>query len=129
MSRIIYCGQSERSVPENEWHELYAGLKGWGNIIRSLIDDLFSLGWDGQIFQIKEKFGGLRFYIGSGTKEMHDRIVQAEREAYRTCIECGEPGTQTNAGWVLTLCPTHMPNSRRSFELLDSDSDSDSSAV
>lgn len=129
MGRVICYGYRREELQEEEWPELYRGLKGWGGIISSLIEDLFNLGWNGQLYQIKEKFGGLRFYIGGGTDEMLDRIIQAERDSLNACVECGEPGTQANAGWIITLCPTHMPILWRSIELLDTDPDSDSPAV
>ena len=56
--------------------------QGWFPIIKSLIDDLIKLGWDKQITQVKEKFGGLRFYINSGSAEIHERILQAETESW-----------------------------------------------
>ena len=43
--------------------------------------------------QVKEKFGGLRFYMKRCTNEMRAAISQAEEEAKATCIYCGEPGT------------------------------------
>lgn len=86
--------------------------KGWGDIVSKLIDDLFELGWDGELHQIKEKFGGLRFYIGGGSDEVHKRIGQAENESLRTCERCGRPGKPTNDGWVQTLCEAHRASKR-----------------
>ena len=54
--------------------------------------------------QVKEKFGGLRFYMERSTKEMEDAIDAAEEESFRTCEECGEPGETGGEGWILTLC-------------------------
>lgn len=78
--------------------------KGWRNILEELLCDLEELGWDGNIHQIKEKFGGLRFYIGNGTDEIFDRIEKAQLESNRTCEDCGKPGEQYNAGWIKTRC-------------------------
>jgi len=78
--------------------------EGWEDIITRLYDDLVSLGWDRTLHQIKEKFGGLRFYIGEGNSEIYDRIDEAERESLRTCMKCGKPGKQNYCGWILTLC-------------------------
>lgn len=81
---------------------------GWHDIVNRLIDDLFVLGWDGSLHQIKEKFGGLRFYIGGGTDAVHGRIRIAESESDRTCDECGAPGEKDySKGWILTRCPEH----------------------
>lgn len=83
--------------------------KGWHPIVESLIEDLFNLGWDGRLEQIKEKFGGLRFYIGRGSEEIYNRINKAEDESLRTCDKCGLPGTTSFWGgsWILTLCELH----------------------
>lgn len=54
--------------------------------------------------QVKEKFGGLRFYMSHYTEVMDDYIEQAEAEAARTCERCGAPGTLRYNGWVRTLC-------------------------
>ena len=82
---------------------------GWYDIIDRLLTDLFHLGWNGQVFQVKEKFGGLRFYIGEGTEEIFNRIDQAEKESLVTCEHCGEEGSAGGNGfWIKTLCPKHM---------------------
>jgi hypothetical protein len=81
---------------------------GWYPLIQKLIEDLIVLGWDKNISQVKEKFGGLRFYIGSGTEEIFERIIQAEKESYSICEICGEPGESRRVnGWYYTLCDTH----------------------
>lgn len=77
---------------------------GWHGIIRRLLHDLERLGWNGEVHQVKEKFGGLRFYIGEGTKAVFDRIDEAESESYRTCETCGRPGKLRGSGWVFTAC-------------------------
>jgi hypothetical protein len=77
---------------------------GWRNIVLRLVRDLFLLGWDGELHQVKEKFGGLRFYIGGGSEAAFDRVFAAERESLRTCELCGEYGKPGDAGWIMTLC-------------------------
>jgi len=86
--------------------------KGWHPLVSKLIDDLFELGWDGELIQIKEKFGGLRFYVGDASDEIHKRIVEAESESFRTCERCSRPGSSTSRGWIRTLCPTHDASDR-----------------
>jgi hypothetical protein len=81
---------------------------GWLSIIKNLIEDLIELGWDKQVCQVKEKFGGLRFYINGGSDEIFNRISKAENESYETCEVCGEKGELRNdIGWYLTLCDEH----------------------
>jgi hypothetical protein len=78
---------------------------GWFPLIKELIEDLISLGWDKQTCQVKEKFGGLRFYINTGSDEIFDRISKAEEDSYKTCEKCGKPGELRNdIGWYRTLC-------------------------
>ena len=57
--------------------------------------------------QIKEKFGGLRFYVQAATPEHYNYISFAESMSYRTCEECGSPGQTYHQGWYRTLCNTH----------------------
>jgi hypothetical protein len=81
--------------------------KGWSDLLKRLVEDLFKLGWDGSVLQVKEKFGGLRFYPGSVSDECHDRIMEAESESYKICEECGAPGVMRGGGWIKTLCDEH----------------------
>jgi len=83
--------------------------RGWSNIIVDLISDLEKLGWDGQLCQVKEKYGGLRFYIGSDTDAINARISLAETQSMTICEDCGSPGTtQRCQGWYRTVCSDHV---------------------
>jgi len=78
---------------------------GWYPLIKELIEDLIEMGWDKEVCQIKEKFGGLRFYVNLASDEMYDRISQAEADSYETCEETGRPGKlRQDLGWWVTLC-------------------------
>jgi hypothetical protein len=78
---------------------------GWYPLLRDLITDLIALGWDKQVCQVKEKFGGLRFYVNGMSDEMHARIKIAEDASYETCEVTGQPGKlRTDLGWWTTLC-------------------------
>lgn len=59
---------------------------------------------DFMITQIKEKFGGLRFYVGGATEIIYNYIDEAERESYTICESCGQPGKVYNEDWVRTNC-------------------------
>ena len=80
---------------------------GWVPLIDELITDLKAMGWDGKIHQLKEKFGGLRFYIGGGSDAIFDRISKAEAKSYEICERCGNPGKPRKLGWIKTLCDEH----------------------
>lgn len=61
-----------------------------------------------EIMQIKEKFGGLRFYVMQGSDELFDAINAAEEESLKLCELCGEPGSlRKTGGWLRTLCDRH----------------------
>jgi len=57
--------------------------------------------------QVKEKFGGLRFYIRGGDDFVEGAIALAESLSFRTCEECGAPGSRRGGGWIRTLCDSH----------------------
>ena len=56
------------------------------------------------ITQIKEKFGGLRFYTSYHFIKIERYIREAEDECYKTCEICGQPGKCNRSGWLSTLC-------------------------
>ena len=80
---------------------------GWFPIIKDLITDLIELGWDKQTFQVKEKFGALRFYINTGSDEIFKKIHSYENQSYEICETCGEKGELRLVGWYKTLCNKH----------------------
>ena len=60
---------------------------------------------DFSISQIKDKFGGLRFYHNGGDEETERLIDNAEKKSYKICESCGLPAKQYSPyGWVVTLC-------------------------
>jgi len=81
---------------------------GWLKIIDNLSAEVTAIdeknGSKTIATQVKEKFGGLRFYIESGSDAIFDLIDKAEDESFRTCETCGEPGTTRDDGWVSTEC-------------------------
>ena len=59
--------------------------------------------------QVKEKYGGLRFYTNGETDEQSGSIRLAESMSYHICEECGSMAdVLQTSGWILTLCPIHM---------------------
>ncbi len=59
------------------------------------------------VTQVKEKFGGLRFYYTGGDDEISGMVRMAESWAEHTCEECGKPGQMRTGGWIRTLCDEH----------------------
>lgn len=83
---------------------------GWEKIIYNLSKKITELDPNVEAVQVKEKFGGLRFYIGSVIQdkadEVYDAISEAESESFKTCEYCGtkENVTTKGPGWIKTLC-------------------------
>ena len=69
--------------------------------------------------QVKEKFGGLRFYVQAATDKHYNYISFAESMSYRTCEECGSPGKRYTDGWHTTLCDIHAAMAGRGEETYD----------
>lgn len=77
---------------------------GWKPIVRQLVEDLYAFGWEGRVSQIKEKFGGLRFYADGVPASGDDLIDKAEGWSELTCEQCGNAGELRTDGWLVTLC-------------------------
>ena len=62
-----------------------------------------------QITQIKEKFGGLRFYCEGADDNIYGMIDMAEGMSVRICEVCGKPGkmTKSNTNWIHVACDEH----------------------
>lgn len=80
---------------------------GWLPILDRLLTDLFVMGWNGRLSQVKEKFGLIRVYLDCGTVAQYRRVEQAERESASVCETCGQPGVLRVGGWLQTLCDGH----------------------
>lgn len=57
-----------------------------------------------RIAQVKEKFGGLRFYIYGGDRPFQELILRAEQASFTVCEYCGAPGEPRTRRWIKTLC-------------------------
>ena len=85
---------------------------GWYPIIEECLEALVASKVELMLFQIKEKFGGLRIQYQIAAKNEVDidtisSIIRiAEEKSFHICEKCGEPGTlQRFNGWYATLCP------------------------
>ena len=57
--------------------------------------------------QVKEKFGGLCFYVDR-TEDDHWQLIRfAECLSLKTCEECGKRGKLRKLGWLQSLCNKH----------------------
>jgi hypothetical protein len=58
-------------------------------------------------FQVKEKYGTLRFYTCGSDERQYGMISFAEHESGYICEVCGLPGEINEAGWMYTRCEEH----------------------
>ena len=54
--------------------------------------------------QVKEKFGGLRFYVENCDDYIRGAVAVTESMSHRICEDCGDKGHRRSGGWVRTLC-------------------------
>lgn len=97
---------------------------GWYQILNSLCGNIQSyIDWNNKsavagykdfqpveqvvAVQVKEKFGGLRFYYDGGDRHIAGMVRMAEAWAGHSCEECGAPGKSREGGWIKTLCDEH----------------------
>lgn len=81
---------------------------GWLGIIQRLFETLIALGWNKEFVNVKEKFGGMSIFISDVPENGFNFIIESEKETFKTCEVCGEPGkNQRIKGWVYTLCDEH----------------------
>ena len=63
---------------------------------------------DYRIVQIKEKYGGLRWYDNGIPLEIREKyytwLKKYEDLSFETCIMCGEPATHKTRGWINYVC-------------------------
>lgn len=57
-----------------------------------------------KVLQIKEKFGGLRFYCRGGNDKIQEYVDHAEELSMNTCESCGQLGLPQNDSWIKVLC-------------------------
>lgn len=95
-------------APRPVWRGLSVD-DGWIDLIDELVtdledsDDVFP-----EIYQIKSKFGGLRFYVGEASDDQHEAIRHYENKSLAVCELCGDPGEGVTIGhWYWTLCKRH----------------------
>jgi len=91
---------------------------GWKGILEKLSSKISEIDKRGYVVvdQVKEKFGGLRYYFhveGKNEDEglaLYNKVellvADAERESEETCEKCGQPGKLITGpfGWIRVLC-------------------------
>jgi len=86
---------------------------GWFDLIYELCEELEQLAILEDVplpeaRQIKEKLGGLRFYVAGWTRKMLDLIEKTEDKSESICEVCGKHAMRFQSrGWVKTRCLNH----------------------
>lgn len=111
--------------PEEIHHRIiYASMQcasgiseGWYDLVLELDDAISKIYPLYTIDQVKEKFGGLRYYIGilpdilpqTQHDEIYRLISAAEEKSFKVCDVCGEAGKTLKIGQYLmaTRCEQH----------------------
>ena len=105
----LYCGYEPTGSPM----DCQCG-DGWYQIIDDLcarISQILSKEQQELLYieQIKEKFGGLRFYyVGVDPASIDKAVEDAMEASLNTCEICGDKGNiRTDRSWIQTLCDKH----------------------
>lgn len=79
--------------------------QGWLDLVLRLHNNVKEVSPDYRIVQVKEKFGGLRYYVDNASESAHSLIREAEKESLTVCQNCGSrDASLCEHGWVATLC-------------------------
>lgn len=89
------------------WLPLIDALCGWLQFNTDKNSHIDHYATQVKAVQIKEKFGGLRFYVDDASDVQYAAISFAEHMSYHICEECGAPGKTRDKGWIRTLCDEH----------------------
>ena len=114
-----FAKKMEETFPKM-FSQPYGGFcvgEGWWPVLTNLCANIqHHIDWQNKnsevvpqvtVAQIKEKFGGLRFYYDGGDDEISGMVRMAEAWAGNTCETCGAPGKRRDGGWIKTLCDHH----------------------
>lgn len=94
---------------------IHVGM-GWAGLIKECHKALYSFDPNYRIYQIKEKFGGLRYYVRPSIDALVYKtnaiINPFEKRSYLICEICGQNGNlRRKNGMYRTLCVEHGPES------------------
>lgn len=92
------------------WYDLIDNLCGWLQFNTDRNGHLPKYASQVVAVQVKEKFGGLRFYVEGATDAQYAAISLAEAMSHKICDVCGSPGKPSKGGWIKTRCDAHANN-------------------
>ena len=104
-------------------HDKYLSIgSGWNNLVIQCNKELQEIDPNYEVLQVKEKYGGLRFYFASSDgvsseniSKMHAIVEKYEKLASVTCEETGKDGIlmKSIGGWFKTLNPAYADSVHR----------------
>ena len=121
MSKNKYDYEQFKAQWPDMFENVYCGFSlppGWGPIVWRLCQNLERIHREEnhsstqeeevpslKVAQVKEKFGGLRFYV-DGASEAQDKAINfTEAMSYCVCDQCGTTHDVTSeGGWITTFC-------------------------
>ena len=82
---------------------------GWVNLVIELDAKLAAIQPEYSLDQVKDKWGGLRYYIASGNDAMFALVEEYEKKSVTICEVCGEAGRPCVKNcWIATRCKEHQ---------------------
>jgi len=112
-AKLLEERKNKPKVERQEPYELF-GVEcgnGWKHLYQPITDYINEYNQTHKeepikICQIKEKFGGLRYYVDHYTDNLRKMIREAEEKSYNTCEICGKhidkPITENH--WIYAEC-------------------------
>jgi hypothetical protein len=111
-----------KTLSNLSYFEISEGWKGLVDEITSKIETInnkYSPSSYIRAAQVKQKFGGLRYYISieeideQDVRYVYDMIAEAEKRSFTICEYCGSPAkTSKDRTYVETLCDEHRISRR-----------------
>ena len=116
---------------------------GWFELINELCQEISTIVRESnkevwpRVVQVKEKFGGLRFYISNTDfsvakinesekialdaviEKINQLIIDAQSKSFVTCEDCGLPGKCYSSSWIHVKCPACEAMYKNNRETLD----------
>ena len=96
---------------------------GWFDLLKELLIEIKAICVDNpgitvRVVQVKEKFGGLRFYVDGWNEEVSQLIAEARGKACFACENCGKPSLkqEDENTWEWTVCSEECKAKLRRYE-------------
>jgi hypothetical protein len=109
---LIFADRIIKSYPDPVPFWGFGCGDGWFDLIDTLCHNLQRATKSGspQVVaeQVKEKFGGLCFYVDSRDERQDGMIEMAESMSFLICDVCGDRGKKGGSGWIRVRCPKHV---------------------